>query len=309
MPKLGLCFVNPAPEIEPGYVKAMARKCEEMGFDSFWVIDRIAYDNLEPLTVLATVAGVTEKVRIGTSVLLAALRHPSLLAKAVATLDLLSNGRVTLGIGFGSRESDFTAVGVPFNGRGSRAEEALKLMKRLWTEDNVTHKGKYYAIESLTIGPKPVQYPHPPLWMGGSADAALRRAARLANGYVCGSTAILEFPSVWEKISAFARAAGRNPNEIEKAALTFMAVDEDKSKAVEACAAYLRRYYGGVRVDVEKHFVVGPPEACAERIKVCFEKGLETLIVGMAKADLRQLDLFAQRALPYLKPLLTAPGH
>src|SRR5688572_30415644 len=103
MPNVGLCMVNPAPKIEPGYVTTTARKCEEIGLHSVWMLDRIVYDNLEPLTALAAAAAVTSKIRLGTSVLLAALRHPTLLAKTVGTLDFLSSGRVTLGIGFGSR--------------------------------------------------------------------------------------------------------------------------------------------------------------------------------------------------------------
>lgn len=300
MGKIGLCFVNPAPQIQPGHVTTAARKCEAMGVHSFWVIDRIAYDNLEPFTVLAAASAVTEKIRIGTSVLLAALRHPTLLAKTVATLDLLSRGRVTLGIGFGSRENDFTAVEIPFHGRGSRAEEALRLMKRLWTEEGVTHRGRFFQVENLTIGPRPIQSPHPPIWMGGSAEAVLRRAARLADGYICGSSAIQDFPSLWEKISGLAISAGRNPQEIEKAALTFMAIDDNKAKAVDACAAYVQRYYGKVRMDVEKHLLVGAPEACAEKIRYFFSKGLDTLIIGAATPDLKQLDLFGEKVLPLL---------
>lgn len=121
MGKLGLCFVSPSSQIEPGYVTKLAKKCEQIGLHSIWVIDRIAYDNLEPLSVLAAASAVTQRIRIGTSVLLAALRHPVLLAKAVSTLDILSAGRLTLGIGFGSRENDFTSVEVPFKGRGRRA--------------------------------------------------------------------------------------------------------------------------------------------------------------------------------------------
>ena len=301
MGNVGLCFVNPAPQIQPGYVTTVAKKCEEMGLHSLWVIDRIAYDNLEPLTLLAAAAAVTKKIRLGTSVLLAGVRHPVLLAKTVSTLDFLSGGRITLGIGFGSRENDFTAVGIPFAGRGSRAEEAVKLIKRLWTEEGVTHKGRFFQVENLTVGPKPLQSPHPPIWMGGGADVVLKRAARLADGYICGSSAIQEFPSLWEKISGLAISAGRNPQEIEKAALTFMAIDENKAKAVDACAAYLQRYYGKVRMDVEKHLLVGAPEACAERIHSFFAKGLDTLIIGPARADLRQLDLFGDRVLPLLK--------
>ena len=300
MGKIGLCFVNPAPQIQPGHVTTAARKCEAMGVDSFWVIDRIAYDNLEPFTVLAAAAAVTEKIRIGTSVLLATLRHPTLLAKTVATLDLLSRGRVTLGIGFGSRQNDFAAVEIPFEHRGGRAEEAIKLIKRLWSEEGVTHKGRFFQVENLTIGPRPIQSPHPPIWMGGGAEVVLKRAGRLADGYICGSSAIQDFPAVWEKISGVALAAGRDPGKIEKAALTFMAIDDNKARAVEACAAYLQRYYGAVRMDVEKHLLVGAPKACAERIRSFFSKGLDTLIIGLAKADLKQLDLFAEEVLPQL---------
>jgi probable F420-dependent oxidoreductase len=298
MRNIGLCLVNPAPQIQPGYVTSAAKKCEAIGLHSLWVLDRIVYDNLEPLTALAAVAAVTSKLRLGTSVLLAALRHPTLLAKTVATLDFLSSGRLTLGIGFGSRENDFTSIGIPYEHRGSRAEELVQLMKRLWTEDGVTHRGRFYQVENVTIGPRPVQTPYPPIWMGGSAETALKRAARLADGYICGSSAIQEFPELWKKISAFARAAGREPGRIAKAGLTFMAIDEDRAKAIKTCEEYLQRYYGKVRMDVEKHLVVGAPEACAERIRSFFDKGLDTLIVGAARPDLTQIDLFGEKVLP-----------
>ncbi|MFQ5683505.1 MAG: LLM class flavin-dependent oxidoreductase [Candidatus Binatia bacterium] len=301
MGNLGLCVVNPAPQIQPSFVTTVANKCEAVGLHSLWVIDRIAYDNLEPLSVLTAAAAVTERIRIGTSVLLAGLRHPVLLAKTVSTLDFLSGGRITLGIGFGSRENDFTAMGVPFKGRGSRAQEAVELMKRLWTEERVTHKGRFFHVEDLTLGPRPVQTPHPPIWMGGNAEVALKRAARLANGYICGSSAIGNFPSVWEKICGFALAAGRNPQEIEKAGLTFLAIDDNRARAVDTCAAYLNRYYGQVRLDIEKHFLVGPPEACAERIAGFFQKGLDTLMIGMARSDPKQLDLLGEKVLPLVK--------
>lgn len=301
MGKIGICFVNPAPQVQPGYVTRLAKKCEESGVHSLWVIDRIAYDNLEPVSVLTAAAAVTRKIRLGTSVLLAATRHPALLAKTVATLDFLSGGRVTLGIGFGSRENDFTAVGIPFEKRGTRAVEGIQLMKRLWTEENVSHKGRFYQVENLTIGPKPIQSPHPPIWTGGSAETSLKRAATLADGYICGSSAIPEFPSVWEKVANYATTAGRNPQEIEKAALAFIAVNDNKAKAVEACNDYLKRYYGKVRMDVEKYWAVGPPQTCAERITSYFSKGLDTLILGLVIPDLNQLDLLGEKVLPLVK--------
>jgi probable F420-dependent oxidoreductase len=297
MGKIGLAIVSPAPLITPNYVVEFAKKCQAMGADSMWTIDRIAYDNLEPLTLLAAAAGATQRIRLGTSVLLGNLRHPSHLAKIVATLDFISNGRMTLGLGFGSRESDYKAVEVPFERRGSRAVEQVNLIKRLWTEKNVNHNGRFFNIENLTVGPEPIQKPIP-IWTGGSAEVALKRAGTWADGYICGSSAIPEFPQTWEKVAGYARAAGRNPDDIEKAGLTFMAVDEDRGRAVKTVENYMTRYYGKVRGEVASTSLVGSPSAIAERIDSFFSRGLDTLIIGVADPAPRQLDLFANKILP-----------
>jgi probable F420-dependent oxidoreductase len=301
MANIGLCFVNPAPLTKPENVVNFAKKCEAMGLHSIWTIDRIAYDNLEPLILLAAVAGATQKIRIGTSVLLPGLRHPALLAKIVATLDFISNGRLTIGVGFGSRENDFTAVEVPFEGRGSRAVECIQLMKRLWTEEKVTHKGRFFNVQNLTLGPRPIQQPHPPIFTGGSAEIALKRAGTWANGFICGSSAIPEFPTTWEKIAEYARAAGRNPNEIEKAGLTFMVINENTAKAIETLTSYVMRYYGRLRGDVASTSLVGSATAVADRIQAFLSRGLDTLIIGLADPDPKQLDLFGDKVLPKLK--------
>jgi probable F420-dependent oxidoreductase len=301
MAHIGLAWVNPAPLTKPENVVNFAKKCEAMGCHSMWTIDRIAYDNLEPLTVLAAAAGATQKIRLGTSVLLGNLRHASHVAKIVSTLDFISNGRVTLGLGFGSRENDYRAVEIPFEHRGSRAVEQVQLMKRLWTEDNVTFKGKFYNLENLSVGPKPIQKPHPPIWTGGSAEVALKRAGSWADGFICGSSAIPEFPSTWEKIASYAKAAGRDPNKISKAGLTFMAIDEDKSKAVKTVEDYVMRYYGRLRADVANTSLVGAPAAIAERIGAFLSRGLDTLIIGVADPDPRQLDLFGENVLPKIR--------
>jgi probable F420-dependent oxidoreductase len=301
MAHIGLAWVNPAPLTKPENVVNFAKKCEAMGCQSMWTIDRIAYDNLEPLTVLAAAAGVTQKIRLGTSVLLGNLRHASHVAKIVSTLDFISNGRVTLGLGFGSRESDYKAVEIPFEHRGSRAVEQVQLMKRLWSEDSVTFKGKFYNVENLSVGPKPIQKPHPPIWTGGSAEVALKRAGSWADGFICGSSAIPEFPSTWEKIASYAKAAGRDPNKISKAGLTFMAIDEDQSKAVKTVEDYVMRYYGRLRADVANTSLVGAPAAIAERIGAFLSRGLDTLIIGVADPDPRPLDLFGENVLPKIR--------
>jgi probable F420-dependent oxidoreductase len=298
MANIGLAFVNPAPLTRPENVVNFAKKCEAMGLHSMWTIDRIAYDNLEPLTILAAAAGATQRIRLGTSVLLPGLRHPALLAKIVATLDFISNGRVTMGVGFGSRENDFTAVEVPFEGRGSRAVECVQLMKRLWTEENVTYKGRFFNVQNLTLGPRPIQKPIP-IFTGGSAEIALKRAGTWANGFICGSSAIPEF-ATW-KIAQYARTAGRNPNEIEKAGLTFMAINDDNAKAVKTLENYVMRYYGRLRADVASTSLVGSGTAIADRIEAFLSRGLDTLIIGVADPDPKQLDLFGEKVLRHLK--------
>jgi len=300
MPNIGLCFVNPAPEVSSNFIAQMARKVEEVGLHSFWVNDRITYDNLEPLTVVSAAAAVTERIKVGTSILLAALRTPVLLAKTLASIDFLSGGRLIVGVGFGGSKSEFDAVEVPFKGRGTRAIEQITLMKRLWREEHVNHQGKYFDLADLTIGPQPTQLPHPPIWMGGSADMSLRRVGRMAEGYICGTPSLQRFPSVWEKISAYAVEAGRDPRTIEKAGITYIAIDEDKQRAIGACEAYLERYYGKITMDVEAHAVVGCLNECADRMAVIFEKGLNTLILRMVIPDLRQLDLLGEKVLTRL---------
>lgn len=300
MAHIGLAWVNPAPLTKPEHVVHFATSCEAMGCHSMWTIDRVAYDNLEPLTVLAAAAGATQKIRLGTSVLLGNLRHASHVAKIVSTLDFISNGRVTLGLGFGSRESDYKAVEIPFEHRGSRAVEQVQLMKRLWTEDSVTFKGKFYNVENLSLGPKPIQKPHPPIWTGGSAEVALKRAGTWADGFICGSSAIPDFPSTWEKIAGYARANGRDPNKISKAGLTFMAIHDDQNKAVKAVEDYVMRYYGRLRADVANTSLVGSPAAVTERIGAFLARGLDTLIIGVADPDPRQLDLFGEKVLPQI---------
>ena len=301
MANIGLAWVTPAPLTKPEHVVEFARKTEAMGCHSMWAIDRVAYDNLEPLTLLAAAAGATQKIRLGTSVLLGNLRHPSHLAKIVASLDFISRGRVILGLGFGSRESDYKAVEIPFEHRGTRAVEQVRLMKRLWTEDNVTHKGRFFHVENLSVGPRPVQKPHPPIWTGGGAETSLKRAGTWADGFICGSSAIPDFPTTWEKIAGYAQAAGRDPGKITKAGLTFMAIDDDQAKAVKTVEDYVMRYYGRLRADVANTSLVGSTDKVAERIADFLSKGLDTLIIGLADPDPRQLDLFGDRVMPKMK--------
>src|SRR6266704_1692571 len=168
-------------------------RAEELGFDSVWMEEHHAVTNHywpSPFPVLAGFATRTSKVMLGTDIAVAAFYHPVRLAEDIAMLDVMSNGRITLGIAIGYKPDEFALYGVDLARRGARFEEQLAIMKGLWTQETVSFKGTYYTVEGR-IEPKPVTKPHPPVWIGGWGDITLRRAATLADNWIPGPTADL----------------------------------------------------------------------------------------------------------------------
>lgn len=286
---VALCLPNSVPGVSREGIVNLAARAEQAGFDSLWTIDRLVYDNLEPLITLATAAAVTQRVRLGTSIFLLPLRQPALLAKMVASLDVVSRGRVILGVGVGSRESDFIAVDAPYRGRGARAEEAIALIRRFWTEGAVTHDGRFYQVKELDIGPKPLQRPIP-LWMGGRADRALDRVGRIADGYVGGGGGPRRFREAWPKVWAAAQRAGRNPDALRNGCLAYICVNDHRAEAEKAMAAYFTRYYGSVLGDVGQDTVIGPPEACLEKLQEFYDAGVQLPILVPVRVDEPHLE-------------------
>ncbi|MEW6636817.1 MAG: LLM class F420-dependent oxidoreductase [Actinomycetota bacterium] len=174
----------------PEAIAAVVRAAEELGYDSVWVMDHVVVPDVpearqftplvyDPLLTLAYVAAKTERIRLGTSVLIVPYRSPLVQAKMLATLDALCSGRLILGIGVGWLPQEFEALGVPFHRRGVLTDEYLEAMRALWTSDGPTSfNGPTVSFRDVLCEPKPVQRPHPPLWIGGGSEAALRRAAR-----------------------------------------------------------------------------------------------------------------------------------
>ncbi len=203
--KIGLFppFANPL--CTPEHVATVGRAADERGFSSLWVAEHVVlfeeyasrYPYLEsgrfpaapdrgltePFATIGFLAAVTTNIRLGTGVLLVPQRNPVYTAKSVTTLDWLSNGRMDLGIGVGWLAEEFAALGVPFGRRGERCDEYLAVMRSLWTEEVSSFKGEFYELPAARQFPKPVQLPHPPIHVGGESNAALRRAARLAEGW------------------------------------------------------------------------------------------------------------------------------
>jgi len=177
-------------EASPEAIIASAKKAEELGYDAIFVNDHIIVDDgarsapwtncYDPFVALACIAANTSRIRLGVSVLIVPYRSPIATAKALATIDRMSGGRLIAGVGVGWNEAEYAALGVPFRERGARTNEYLRLWQACWGPDKVSFAGKFVSFSDMCVSPKPVQRPHPPFWSGGLSDAALRRAARFA---------------------------------------------------------------------------------------------------------------------------------
>src|SRR6476620_5728127 len=166
----------------------LARIAEESGFDPATVGHHhfMPGNMSDPLTFLAAVAARTERLRVGTGIFQLPVHNPVRVAEQVATIDQLSNGRVSLGVGLGWWPLEYQVHGSNFRQRGARMEEALQILRLLWTEENASFAGKFWSFPELTVYPRPIQQPHPPLWVAGVADVAIDRAARLGDAWLCG---------------------------------------------------------------------------------------------------------------------------
>lgn len=302
MPRLGLFVPTAAPDAWPNMALAFAERAEAAGLDSLWLPDRPVFANPEPLVTLGALAATTRRLRLGTCVLLGTLRPPTLLAKQVATLDVLTGGRVVLGLGVGSRADDFAAAGVPFAGRGARATELVRLLRLVWSGAPVRFQGRVYQVDVGPIGPRPVQPGGPPVWLGGTAEAALRRAGRLADGYIASSSGgPAGVQRAWETVRASAAAAGRDPASLTLAALVRAAVDDDPARARALADANARHYRPNVPgVEDPTALLLGPPDACIRRAREYFAAGVELLIVAPVTADLTHLDRLLREVLARL---------
>ena len=206
-------------------ITTVAQQAEALGFDSVWVSDHIVVPRsaiprfgevfFEPFTTLAYVAGKTQRIRLGTSVIILPYRHPLFMAKALATLDVLSEGRLIVGAAVGWLIEEFEALGIPFSERGARSDEALQVMRALWTEAEPKFDGRFFRFAGIKAEPKPLQKPHPPIWIGGGSPAALRRAAEFADGWHPSHRPVEEIAAAVKTLKELALARGRDPEGLE----------------------------------------------------------------------------------------------
>jgi alkanesulfonate monooxygenase len=301
------------------------RRAEDLGFDCAVSIDHLlltppayACTWLEPIALLSALAGVTRTIKLGTMVLVLPLRNPVYFAKEWATLDLLSGGRSLLGIGVGWHEEEFALMGVPHRERGRRMDECIEAVTALWAGDHVTYEGQYYRFRNLTIDPKPVQRPHPPIWIGGGTqpsekvyaqtvaniDPVLRRIAKYADTWVPHSSATPEMVrGDWEKMQRFAGTYGRDPARIGRVYSNFIWVLKPGERPESAAPHFAT--YSGMDLDYWKtYYLLGEAEALAERISAriaALDGGVDHIVLNPLNWGPEQLELIAGAVLPRVK--------
>ncbi len=269
----------------PGFFQAVAERAEVLGYDSLWAGDHLSFLNpiLDVVVALTTFAAVTERILLGAGVLLLPLRHPGVVAKEMASLDWLCQGRLILGVGVGGEgDKDFQAAGVDRGERGARADEALMALRALFA-GGATFQGRLFSFSDIAIEPGPARPGGPPLWVGGRSQAAIRRAGRLGDGWMPIWVSPERFQAGWSEVRRTAAEAGRDADALEAAVVLPARVDADGAAARRRAGEHLARRYGRTmeaRV-VERYCLVGTPGECRERLAAYAKAGAGHVILNL----------------------------
>ena len=285
---------------------ALVRRVEELGFDSVWTGDHVTFHNplYESLTLLATYAPITRRLKLGVGVYLLALRPAAVAAKVGATLDVLSGGRLIFGVGVGGEHpAEFELCGVRHSERGARVTEGIDVMRALWRDTPATWEGRFNRFKGVSIDPKPVQT-LPPIWVGGRSDAALVRAGRQGDGWVSYVVQPDRYARSLEKIREAAHAAGRSLAGFTAAHLVFITVGRDYERARQAWVRVLsRRYAQDFAPLAQKYGVIGTPAQCLEQLAVFRDAGCTYFLlsaIGEPRDEREQIETIAAEILPRL---------
>jgi probable F420-dependent oxidoreductase len=293
---------------ETGPLLTMAERAEAAGFDSVWIGDSItARPRHEPLTLMAAIAARTRRVRLGTGVLLPALRNPVVLAHLIGTVDRVAEGRMILGVGIAADtpaiRKEFAAAGVPWERRVGRFLETLQICRALWQRDGMSFSGKHFTLDGATVEPKPHRPGGPPIWIGGGGPTALREAARFDAWFPTGPSPEF-FAEHFPRIQAAARAAGRAPDAVTGAAYVTLALDPSQAAAEQRLHRFLESYYAAPASAIlaRQATYAGPIEGGVEWLQRWIDAGARHLALRFAGGDqLAQVNEAAARLLPRLK--------
>jgi alkanesulfonate monooxygenase SsuD/methylene tetrahydromethanopterin reductase-like flavin-dependent oxidoreductase (luciferase family) len=307
LPTRGLLLGEEQPPNADRIIR-MAERVEAAGLDSVWVGDSLtAKPRLEPLAALGAIATRTSRVRLGTAVLLPALRHPVLLAQTLATVDLISGGRLIIGAGVGGAFNDdqrgeWQAAGVDPSRRARRFEEIIEIVKGLGAGTPYSFEGRHFQLDSVAVGPAATQPGGIPILLAShyraQQQAQIDRAARLGDGVISVSDTPDEFAQVIAQVDAKAEEMGRDSSKLEKTFYLTANVGPDLAKAEAEAEEFLTRYYGS-NIWGTSWGPFGGPERVAERMSEYVSAGAQTLVVRLATFEPeRQLDLFLEQVAP-----------
>jgi probable F420-dependent oxidoreductase len=310
--KFGLSVENftPAPRVPDlqGIVD-YARRAEDLGFDSLWAWDHIflgtgrPFPFLESLSILVVLARETERVELGTGILVLPLRDAAVLAKTAATLELISNGRLTLGMAVGWYEREFDACGVSFKRRGQIFEENLELMKQFWTGERISGEARGVPFRNALMLPKPE--PRPRLLIGGYVDKVLKRVAETSDGWLTYFYEPEAFATAWRRIREHAEAAGGDPSSLDNVAQLALCIDDSFEAADQRARQYIGDYFDlpAWSESTAESAIRGTPEQCAEQIAAQAAAGVQHICLVPCDYDQEQVERFAADVLPLVSEI------
>ena len=268
--------------VDTNFIKTFVGRAELAGYASLWTQERVTGSPtaLDPTTFLSYVAGQTERIRLGISVFVLPRHNPIHMAKQMASLDNLSGGRLTFGVGLGANARDLAQYSVSSERRVKRFTEQVSIIKSLWTESPTSFHGVFYDIESANIEPKPLQKPHPPIWFGGHVESALTRAIRLADGWTgAGSAAREAFESQVAFIQEQLDSEGRARESFPISKRVYLAIDDDESRALRRLRDWFAYYYGSADL-ANKVGIWGTTERVLDTVERWTDLGVSEFILN-----------------------------
>ena len=288
-------------------IRRYIERAEALGFHSLWVQEqaglRAAAGALEGVSMLSYAAALTRRIRLGSAVFLINLRNPIQLAKSLASLDQLSQGRLIVGVGLGGVTRLYEAYGLSPEHRVSRFVEALTLMKKLWTEENFTFEGKFWQIEKASLLPRPFQKPHPPVWFGANSPAALKRAVKHGSGFIgAGSSSSGDFKSKVQTVLSALAEAKKGSADFIIGKRVYLAVDRDRERAAKRLREWFGLFYGQADL-ADRVAVWGSAEECVERLREIVAAGARLLLLNPVFDMMEQMEVLASEVVPRLTSL------
>jgi probable F420-dependent oxidoreductase len=302
-------FVGPGetPDIEE--LIRYSVRAEELGFESLWAWDHVilgvepAFPILDAVATLTALAVRTSRIKLGTGILVLPLRNPTVAAKALGSLDVISKGRLLLGVAAGWYAREFDAVGVPFKQRGRLFERNLDILVRLWTEDRVSLAVDEFKLREAVMVPRPVQKPRPPILVGGYVDAVLKRAATLGDGWLTYFYTPESFTRSWQKVLGFAREAGRDPEQLTATNQLAIYVGRSREDTEAPMRQWLQTEWdvAAWSESTIEHAIRGSVDECVAQLRAHVETGVHRIILIPYRYQPEQVEIVAREVLPRLQ--------